>query len=90
MYSRYDSDNPRVHGDVGMAGVAVDSVEDMKVKCEKGVINQLCHKHRTKKFEARQDSDFLSYACDIAEYNLFDFFTKEEIHRLFLLWSSVL
>ena len=27
----YDSDNPRVHGDVGMAGVAVDSVEDMKV-----------------------------------------------------------
>jgi methylmalonyl-CoA mutase N-terminal domain/subunit len=27
----YDSDNPRVVGDVGMAGVAVDSVEDMKV-----------------------------------------------------------
>ena len=27
---RYDSDNPRVYGDVGMAGVAVDSVEDMK------------------------------------------------------------
>ncbi|XP_002158942.3 methylmalonyl-CoA mutase, mitochondrial isoform X1 [Hydra vulgaris] len=26
----YDSDNPRVHGDVGMAGVAVDSVNDMK------------------------------------------------------------
>ena len=26
----YDSDNPRVYGDVGMAGVAVDSVEDMK------------------------------------------------------------
>ena len=32
IYRRYDSDNPRVHGDVGMAGVAVDSVEDMKVK----------------------------------------------------------
>ena len=32
VYHRYDSDNPRVHGDVGMAGVAVDSVEDMKVK----------------------------------------------------------
>lgn len=30
---RYDSDNPRVQGDVGMAGVAVDSVEDMKVPC---------------------------------------------------------
>lgn len=28
---RYDSDNPRVKGDVGMAGVAIDSVEDMKV-----------------------------------------------------------
>ncbi|XP_064613593.1 methylmalonyl-CoA mutase, mitochondrial-like [Liolophura sinensis] len=26
----YDSDNPRVEGDVGMAGVAIDSVEDMK------------------------------------------------------------
>lgn len=27
----YDSDNPRVHGDVGMAGVAIDTVEDTKV-----------------------------------------------------------
>ena len=27
----YDSDNPRVRGDVGMAGVAIDSVEDMKI-----------------------------------------------------------
>src|SRR6056300_751900 len=27
----YDSDHPRVTGDVGKAGVAVDSVEDMKV-----------------------------------------------------------
>jgi methylmalonyl-CoA mutase len=27
----YDSDNPRVAGDVGMAGVAIDSVECMKV-----------------------------------------------------------
>lgn len=27
----YDSSNPRVAGDVGMAGVAIDSVEDMKV-----------------------------------------------------------
>ncbi|XP_065840016.1 methylmalonyl-CoA mutase, mitochondrial-like [Oscarella lobularis] len=27
----YDSDNPRVHGDVGMAGVAIDSIEDMEV-----------------------------------------------------------
>ena len=26
----YDSDNPRVKGDVGMAGVAIDTVEDMK------------------------------------------------------------
>lgn len=26
----YDSDNPRVEGDVGKAGVAIDSVEDMK------------------------------------------------------------
>jgi len=27
----YDSDHPRVAGDVGMAGVAIDSVEDMKI-----------------------------------------------------------
>ena len=27
----YDSDNPRVTGDVGMAGVAIDTVEDMKM-----------------------------------------------------------
>ena len=27
----YDSDNERVSGDVGMAGVAIDSVEDMKI-----------------------------------------------------------
>ena len=27
----YDSDHPRVSGDVGMAGVAIDSIEDMKV-----------------------------------------------------------
>ena len=27
----YDSDNVRVLGDVGMAGVAIDSVEDMKI-----------------------------------------------------------
>ncbi|MEZ5015392.1 MAG: methylmalonyl-CoA mutase, partial [Chitinophagales bacterium] len=27
----YDSDNPRVFGDVGMAGVAIDTVEDMKI-----------------------------------------------------------
>ncbi len=27
----YDSDNPRVLGDVGKAGVAIDSIEDMKI-----------------------------------------------------------
>ncbi|RHY17709.1 hypothetical protein DYB32_010478, partial [Aphanomyces invadans] len=27
----YDSDHPRVQGDVGMAGVPIDSVEDMKI-----------------------------------------------------------
>lgn len=30
----YDSDHPRVFGDVGMAGVAIDSVEDMKILFE--------------------------------------------------------
>src|SRR5207253_9027680 len=27
----YDSDSPRVTGDVGKAGVAIDTVEDMKI-----------------------------------------------------------
>ena len=31
----YDSDHPRVIGDVGKAGVAIDSVEDMKVYLRK-------------------------------------------------------
>ena len=31
----YDSDHPRVEGDVGKAGVAIDSVEDMKVLFDK-------------------------------------------------------
>jgi len=30
----YDSDHPRVSGDVGMAGVSIDSVEDMKLLFE--------------------------------------------------------
>ena len=30
----YDSDHPRVAGDVGMAGVAIDSVEDMRILFE--------------------------------------------------------
>src|SRR5262245_10177279 len=30
----YDSDHPRVAGDVGKAGVAIDSVEDMKILFE--------------------------------------------------------
>lgn len=30
----YDSDHPRVSGDVGMAGVAIDTVEDMKILFE--------------------------------------------------------
>ena len=30
----YDSDNPRVSGDVGMAGVAIDSILDMRVLFE--------------------------------------------------------
>ena len=30
----YDSDHPRVSGDVGMAGVAIDSIDDMKILFE--------------------------------------------------------
>lgn len=31
----YDSDHPRVHGDVGMAGVAIDSILDMQILFDK-------------------------------------------------------
>jgi methylmalonyl-CoA mutase len=37
----YDSDNPRVAGDVGMAGVAIDTVEDMKLLFEGIPLDQM-------------------------------------------------
>lgn len=37
----YDSDNPRVKGDVGKAGVAIDSVEDMKVLFDQIPLDQM-------------------------------------------------
>lgn len=37
----YDSDHPRVSGDVGKAGVAIDSVEDMKILFDKIPLDQV-------------------------------------------------
>ncbi|WP_299825152.1 methylmalonyl-CoA mutase [uncultured Pontibacter sp.] len=37
----YDSDHPRVVGDVGKAGVAIDSVEDMKILFDKIPLNEM-------------------------------------------------
>lgn len=37
----YDSDNPRVVGDVGKAGVAIDTVEDMKILFDGIPLNQI-------------------------------------------------
>ncbi|MEZ4776404.1 MAG: methylmalonyl-CoA mutase [Bacteroidia bacterium] len=37
----YDSDHPRVEGDVGKAGVAIDTVEDMKVLFDKIPLDQM-------------------------------------------------
>ncbi len=37
----YNSDHPRVSGDVGMAGVAIDSVEDMKVLFDQIPLDQM-------------------------------------------------
>ncbi len=37
----YDSDHPRVVGDVGMAGVAIDTVEDMKVLFDQIPLDQM-------------------------------------------------
>jgi methylmalonyl-CoA mutase len=37
----YDSDHPRVMGDVGKAGVAIDSVEDMKVLFDQIPLDQM-------------------------------------------------
>ena len=37
----YDSDHPRVEGDVGKAGVAIDSVEDMKILFDKIPLDQV-------------------------------------------------
>ena len=37
----YDSDHPRVQGDVGKAGVAIDTVEDMKVLFDQIPLDQI-------------------------------------------------
>ncbi len=37
----YDSDHPRVEGDVGKAGVAIDSVEDMKILFDGIPLNEI-------------------------------------------------
>jgi len=37
----YDSDHPRVTGDVGKAGVAIDSVEDMKILFDRIPLNEM-------------------------------------------------
>ena len=37
----YDSDHPRVHGDVGKAGVAIDTVEDMKILFDQIPLDQM-------------------------------------------------
>ncbi|AMJ66804.1 methylmalonyl-CoA mutase [Hymenobacter sp. PAMC 26628] len=37
----YDSDHPRVQGDVGKAGVAIDSVEDMKILFDQIPLEQM-------------------------------------------------
>jgi methylmalonyl-CoA mutase len=37
----YDSDHPRVAGDIGKAGVAVDSVEDMKILFDRIPLDQM-------------------------------------------------
>ena len=38
----YDSDNPRVEGDVGMAGVPVPTVEDMKILFHGIPLDKMC------------------------------------------------
>jgi methylmalonyl-CoA mutase len=37
----YDSDNPRVSGDVGMAGVAIDSIMDMRILFDRIPLDQM-------------------------------------------------
>ncbi len=41
----YDSDHPRVTGDVGKAGVAIDSVEDMKVLFDQIPLDKVSRLH---------------------------------------------
>ena len=50
----YDSDHPRVVGDVGKAGVAIDSVEDMKILFDGIPLDQMSRQHDD---ERRGDPD---------------------------------
>src|SRR5699024_4813895 len=40
-HHEYDSNHERVHGDVGKAGVAIDSVEDMKILFDGILLDQM-------------------------------------------------
>ena len=42
----YDSDNPRVSGDVGMAGVAIDSILDMHELFDGIPLDKVAPRHR--------------------------------------------
>ena len=50
----YDSDHPRVRGDVGKAGVAIDSVEDMNILFDGIPLDQMSGQHDD---ERRGDPD---------------------------------
>ncbi len=41
----YDSDHPRVHGDVGKAGVAIDTVRDMEILFDGIPLDQMSRQH---------------------------------------------
>ena len=48
----YDSDNPRVRGDVGMAGVAIDSILDMRILFDEIPLDQVSVSMTMKSFPA--------------------------------------
>ena len=47
----YDSDHPRVQGDVGKAGVAIDTVEDMKVLFDQIPLDQISVSFSIKRYD---------------------------------------
>lgn len=78
----YDSDHPRVTGDVGMAGVPIDSIDDMKVMLHGSMFDSMWLRFAPHTAVRSAHLLFVPSCVDVAE-----FVTSQE--RALEIWFSV-